>query len=189
MANGRQLHVTADAGLTIAELMKRYRGHVRQHYVKNSRPTSEQHDIAAALRFVRELYHAVPVVNFGPLALKAVRQKITQRSGLLCRVGSLVLPLVLFRQPTSHGALLVPLPAVAVAVGPFLLRRRLQFSVSMLLPCGQGLEGLPPLLARRRLLQQWRRNRTRALSFAVGQSVKYCVSVQRSSSMKRWYPY
>ena len=54
MANGRQLHITADNGLTIAELIKRYRVHVRQHYVKNGRPTSEQHDIACALRFVRQ---------------------------------------------------------------------------------------------------------------------------------------
>ena len=54
MANGRQLRITADAGLILAELIKRYREHVRQHYVKNGRPTSEQHDIACALRFVRE---------------------------------------------------------------------------------------------------------------------------------------
>src|SRR4029079_14722877 len=53
MANGRQLQITADAGWTIAELIKRYREHVRQHYVKNGKPTSEQHDIACVLRFVR----------------------------------------------------------------------------------------------------------------------------------------
>ena len=78
MANGRQAHVTADDGLTIAELIKRYRVHVRQHYIKNGKPTSEQHDIACALRFVRELYHGEIVADFGPLALKAVRHKMVE---------------------------------------------------------------------------------------------------------------
>ena len=78
MANGRQANITADDGLTIAELIKRYRVHVRQHYVKNGKPTSEQHDIACALRFVRELYHGELVADFGPLALKAVRHKMVE---------------------------------------------------------------------------------------------------------------
>ena len=80
MVNGRQLRVTADAGLLVAELIKRYREHVRQHYVENGKPTSEQHDIACALRFVRELYHGELVTDFGPLALKAVRHKMVEAS-------------------------------------------------------------------------------------------------------------
>ena len=65
-------------GCFVAELIKRYREHVRQHYVKNGKPTSEQHDIACALRFVRELYHGELVTDFGPLALKAVRHKMVE---------------------------------------------------------------------------------------------------------------
>jgi integrase len=76
IANGRPLSVTPDLGLTIAELMQRYRQHVRQYYVKNGRPTSEQHDIASAMRFVRTLYAGKQVGEFGPLSLKAVRQKM-----------------------------------------------------------------------------------------------------------------
>ena len=78
IANGRQLPITAHVGLSIAELIKRYREHVKQHYVKNGKPTSEQHDIACALRFVRQLYHAEQVSDFGPLALKAVRHKMVE---------------------------------------------------------------------------------------------------------------
>jgi integrase len=78
MANGRQSRVTAATGLTVAELIKRYRQHVYQHYVKNGKPTSEQHSIACALRFVRELYYSELVADFGPLALKAVRLKMVE---------------------------------------------------------------------------------------------------------------
>ncbi len=78
MANGRQSRGTADAGLTMAELIGSYRQHVSAYYVKNGRPTSEQHDIACAMRFVRLLYANTPVVEFGPLALKAVRQKMAE---------------------------------------------------------------------------------------------------------------
>ncbi len=78
IANGRQVSVAPDLGLTIAELIQRYRQHVRQYYVKNGRPTSEQHDIASAVRFVRLLYADKRVGEFGPLSLKAVRQKMIE---------------------------------------------------------------------------------------------------------------
>jgi integrase len=78
MANGRQSALTIQTGSTIAELIKRYRVHVRQHYVKNGKPTSEQHTIGCALRFVRELYYDTITSEFGPLALKAVRLKMVQ---------------------------------------------------------------------------------------------------------------
>ena len=78
IANGRQLAVAPDLGLTIAELMQRYRQHVQQYYLKNGRPTSEQHDIASAMRFVRLLYADKRVGEFGPLSLKAVRQKMIE---------------------------------------------------------------------------------------------------------------
>src|SRR5690606_6358322 len=65
IANGRQ-PVKPETGLTVAELIRRYREHVKRHYVKNGKPTSEQHDIACALRFVRELYHDTLAAEFGP---------------------------------------------------------------------------------------------------------------------------
>ncbi|MCC7085496.1 MAG: site-specific integrase [Pirellulales bacterium] len=76
LANGRQAPSKLTGDLTLAELIKRYRGHVVVHYTKNGRQTSEQHSIALALRPVRELYGNGFVGEFGPLALKAVRQKM-----------------------------------------------------------------------------------------------------------------
>ena len=83
LANGRQApRYRPTTGLTLAELMKRYRVHVLKHYVKHGRPTSEQHDIAIALRPVRELYDETLVADFGPLSLKAVRRKMVEAGHL-----------------------------------------------------------------------------------------------------------
>jgi integrase len=76
VAAGRTLTVTDDEGLTIAELILRYhREHVVSHYTKAGRATSEQHDIASAMRPLKELYGTTPAASFGPLALKSVRQR------------------------------------------------------------------------------------------------------------------
>lgn len=44
------------------------------YFVKDGRPTSERDNIRQALRFLRRLYGQTPARDFGPLALKAVRQ-------------------------------------------------------------------------------------------------------------------
>lgn len=60
--------------VTVGELILRFWEHVRLYYVKRGRPTDEQAGIRAALRFVRQLYGTIPIGEFGPLKLKAVRQ-------------------------------------------------------------------------------------------------------------------
>ena len=68
-----------DAGPTIDELIVAYWDrHVAAYYVKDGRPTSEQDNIRQALRFVRRLYGQTPAEDFGPLALKAVRQAMIE---------------------------------------------------------------------------------------------------------------
>jgi hypothetical protein len=69
MANGRQLRVGANAGLSVAELIERYRHHVIAHYVEDGRPTTEQHGIASAMRPLRNLYGNTAVSDFGPLPM------------------------------------------------------------------------------------------------------------------------
>jgi hypothetical protein len=76
LANGRQIPAAND--LTVIELMSRYWKQVKRHYVKHGRPTSEQTDIAVAIRPMRKLYAETQVRDFGPLALKAVRQKLVE---------------------------------------------------------------------------------------------------------------
>jgi integrase len=64
--------------LTLNELMLAYWRHVETYYVKDGKPTSEQETVRHALRFVKQLYGDSPARDFGPLALKAVRQKMVE---------------------------------------------------------------------------------------------------------------
>jgi len=52
--------------------------HITTYYVKKGKPTSEQDNIRQALRFLRRLYGTTPAAQFGPLALKAVRQSMVE---------------------------------------------------------------------------------------------------------------
>ncbi len=60
-----------------------YLRHAESYYVKNGKATRETTNIQLALRPVRRLYGHTPARDFGPLALKAVRQDMID-SGL-CR--------------------------------------------------------------------------------------------------------
>ena len=64
--------------LTMNELLVAYWDHVQSYYVKDGKPTSEPGTIRQALRPVRELYGDTPAQDFGPLALKAVRQAMIE---------------------------------------------------------------------------------------------------------------
>jgi integrase len=62
--------------LTIAELLLAYLEHAEKHYCgSDSTPTDEVRHLKTACRVVRELYGTVPAPEFGPLALKAVRER------------------------------------------------------------------------------------------------------------------
>jgi integrase len=61
---------------TVNELCLAYWRHVETYYVKDGRPTSEQHAIRVPLRYVKQLYGHTPAKDFGPAALKQVRQKL-----------------------------------------------------------------------------------------------------------------
>jgi integrase len=65
--------------LTLNELLVAYWDHVQTYYVKDGRPTSEPGTIRQALRPVRELYGETRAGDFGPMALKAVRQAMIER--------------------------------------------------------------------------------------------------------------
>ncbi len=61
--------------LTVAELILAYwEKHVVTYYVKDGRATSEQSNIRQALRFLRQLHGKSLARDFGPVALKAVRE-------------------------------------------------------------------------------------------------------------------
>jgi integrase len=68
---------------TVSELMVGYVRFADGYYVKNGRPTSESSLIRIALREFRKLYGHAPARDFGPVALKAVRQSYVEAG--LCR--------------------------------------------------------------------------------------------------------
>jgi integrase len=80
-ARGRRLtDASADpGGLSINELMVAFLQHAEQHYRReDGTQTNELSECKAAIRPLRELYGTLAVTDFGPLKLKAVRQKMTE---------------------------------------------------------------------------------------------------------------
>ncbi len=65
-----------EANLAVSELLRAYWRFAKGYYVKDGRPTGEMHCIKRVIRAVRELYGHTNAAEFGPLALKAVRQKL-----------------------------------------------------------------------------------------------------------------
>jgi integrase len=65
--------------ISVNELMLVYTTHAETHYRNpEEKPTGEIQHIKLVCRYVRELYGHIPAVEFGPLALKAVRQKFVK---------------------------------------------------------------------------------------------------------------
>lgn len=77
LAAGRQLPRAADDShrLTIVEVIARYWAWCKSYYLFNGKPTGEPARIREALKPLRELYGKQPVTSFGPIALKAIRQR------------------------------------------------------------------------------------------------------------------
>ncbi|MFN6129996.1 MAG: hypothetical protein ACK494_14025, partial [Planctomycetota bacterium] len=77
LANGRRLQTEADS--TVVEVLNAYRKFAENYYRKDGRVTSEYGCIVEALKIVRELYGRKIANDFGPLALKAVRQRMVDK--------------------------------------------------------------------------------------------------------------
>lgn len=69
--------------LTVSELILAYLQHADGYYRKNGQPTTEPVNIRLAMRPLRQLYGPTIAREFGPRALKAVRQAMLE--GDLCR--------------------------------------------------------------------------------------------------------
>ena len=67
-------------GLSVSELLLAFLRHAEGHYRRaDGSPTDELANYKQALRLVRETHGHTPAAGFGPLALKAVRQKMLDR--------------------------------------------------------------------------------------------------------------
>jgi integrase len=84
-ATGRRLEGReAGAGVSVNELNLAFLRHAESHYRRpDGTVTAEVVNFKLALRHVREVYGTTPAAAFGPLALKAVRQKMVEAG--LCR--------------------------------------------------------------------------------------------------------
>lgn len=78
LANGRQpLHATSQ-DILIVELCLRYWEFAKGYYQKNGRCTRVTPGIKCALRYLKELYGKTPAAEFGPLAFKAIRERMIE---------------------------------------------------------------------------------------------------------------
>lgn len=78
-ANGRHLPVAADE-ITVLELTARFWNHAKVYYVKpDGTQTSEVSNFKQVIKVLTELYAETKVSEFGPLALKATRQRMIEK--------------------------------------------------------------------------------------------------------------
>jgi integrase len=62
--------------ITVVEVLAAYLKHAEGYYVKNGRPTVQVEVTKAAIRQALKLYGRSPAIEFGPAALKRVRQQM-----------------------------------------------------------------------------------------------------------------
>ncbi|HZN66087.1 MAG TPA: hypothetical protein VFB66_12400, partial [Tepidisphaeraceae bacterium] len=79
LANGRCVRRESDRSLNVAALILAYWRHVQVYYPgPDGRPSGHAKRIRQVLGYLRRLYGHTPVADFGPLALRAVRQSIIE---------------------------------------------------------------------------------------------------------------
>lgn len=69
----------ADPGPTVGELCLAFMRYAETHYVKNGQPTSQVDAVRSTIRVLNSIYGLTPAKDFGPLALKAVRQQMIEK--------------------------------------------------------------------------------------------------------------
>ena len=80
LAVGRNpLHVGSDV-ITVMELAARYWRFAKGYYRKDGRCTGVTPTIKCALKYLKESYGKQPAAEFGPLALKAIRQRMVDEN-------------------------------------------------------------------------------------------------------------
>ncbi len=71
---GRQSAVERGPTATVAEILLVWWQHAQTWYVKDGQPTNEVEAYRLLIRDIRQLYGPTPATDFGPIALRAVRQ-------------------------------------------------------------------------------------------------------------------
>ncbi len=80
LGNGRQLVPRSQLGAqSVNELLAAYLALAESYYSRNGKPTSEYVTVRDAMKPVHELYGRTAVRDFGPMTLKAVRERMIQQ--------------------------------------------------------------------------------------------------------------
>ena len=80
LAAGRQVIEPVKAkSITVVEVLAAYWRFAKTYYVKDGKPTNEQAALKLLIRDTRKLYGDIAAVDFGPKALKTVRQVWLER--------------------------------------------------------------------------------------------------------------
>jgi len=74
LASDRRLPQQEQDGIAISELIAAFWRFAKKHYVKNGRPTGTADNYKPALSLLRNYYGKTQAADFGPRALKALRQ-------------------------------------------------------------------------------------------------------------------
>ncbi len=75
LENGRHSLGAESAEITIAELIARYWTYAKSYYLKDGKCTGQIPKIKSAMQVVKQRYGRTLAIDFGPLALKAVRRQ------------------------------------------------------------------------------------------------------------------
>jgi hypothetical protein len=78
IGNGRRLRVAVSSSLSINELALAYWNHAKAYHGWNGN-RGDYHNLKAVLRIVKAMYGTTPAQEFGPIALKACRQRMLEQ--------------------------------------------------------------------------------------------------------------
>jgi integrase len=76
LQHDRRLQPAAGDSITVVELCARYLAFAKGYYLKDGRCTKVTPSIKAMMAYLKDWYGSEPAADFGPLALKAVRQRM-----------------------------------------------------------------------------------------------------------------
>jgi integrase len=90
LAAGRPTSQPAQNDLAVVELIARYKQFAKSYYRKDGKPTGTLSYIGVALDVLRRSYGRTNAIDFGPLALKALRQKMIDANHARTYINKLV---------------------------------------------------------------------------------------------------
>jgi integrase len=67
---------TPASAITVVELCAAYLDFAKGYYVKNGKPTGHLYQVKVAVRVIRDVYGHTEAAKFGPLAIRAIQQKM-----------------------------------------------------------------------------------------------------------------